>query len=299
MNHPLSSRARNSLVCSNCGSDLEDGNLKVTCSGCRTEFPFTSWGSLDMRLKKPKTYPMEIELGVDLPPDRELQFPYLSANPAPEVDFSNLESPTRLTRAQLSHFPKASATASLMLDLGCGDGLHRKVCEHAGFEWIGLDVSGTAAPVLGDAHALPFRNDTFEFLLSVAVLEHVRYPLVMMREAYRVLKPGGKFLGSVAFLEPFHESLYHHSHWAVFNSLQYGGFTIDRISAHRDWSGLKAMAGMELFPKMPLFLTELLVMPLEMAHQLWWKLASLLRKKNLEDRRIRHTTGAFTFVAYK
>jgi SAM-dependent methyltransferase len=216
------------------------------------------------------------------------------------VDYSNAVPPRHLTRDILSYFPGARSESSLALDLGCGAGAHKDVCERAGFEWVGMDYDAPRAPILGDAHCLPFKDETFEFILCVTVLQYIRYPFVMMREAQRVLKPGGKFIGTVAFLEPSHgTSYYHHSHLGAYNSLQYGGFKVERLAPSREWSVLVALANMGLFHGMPPRMARALVLPLQFLHQLWWRTGGLARGKDVEATRIRHFTGSFTFVASK
>ena len=58
--------------------------------------------------------------------------------------------------------------------------------------------------VLGVAEELPFVDNAFDAVISVAVLEHVRDPFTAAREITRVLKPGGKLFCCVPFLQPFH-----------------------------------------------------------------------------------------------
>lgn len=303
MTRLISGKVSNILVCSYCGSGLTRAKSGVECLACHANYPVTDSGSLDMRLRRRRKYPLEFELDAPLLPDDGFCFEPLPINSQPEVDFAGVNVPSHLSRGMLSYFPKAKTHDSFVLDLGCGDGIHKDVCEHAGFEWVGLDYDSAKAPILGDGHSLPFKDDTFEFMLSLAVLEHIRFPFVVMREAYRVLKPYGKFIGTVAFLEPFHQnSFYHHTHLGTYNSLQYGGFTIEKIAPVREWPVLTAQAQMALFPKMPRMLSRSIVFPIQLLHQLWWKAAGLLpseRHRVSEERRIRDTSGSFVFVATK
>jgi SAM-dependent methyltransferase len=43
-----------------------------------------------------------------------------------------------------------------------------------------------------------------DFVASVSVLEHVRYPQRVMKEIHRILKPGGLVYINVPFVFPFH-----------------------------------------------------------------------------------------------
>jgi SAM-dependent methyltransferase len=299
----ISDNIQKILICPSCGSSLniQDHN-SATCQGCQTKYPYTEYGSLDLRLKEPRRIQLEFEVGTKMLSTQRITFAPLTKNSTPQVDFDNINVPYHLTKQTLSYFPKPFTDKSLMLDLGCGGTIHRGVCEHAGFEYVGLDYDAPKAPFLGDAHALPFKDESFEFILTVAVLEHIRYPFVMIREAFRVLKPGGKLIGTVAFLEPFHlDSYYHHSHLGTLNTLTYSGFCVEQIAPHADWSVLTAQAVMGLFPRVPRKLSKLLVYPLETLHKTLWQLRKLKnRGRNFNPyERIRNTTGAFTFVAHK
>lgn len=282
------------LVCPDCRSPLKQTDGGAVCDACKFRYASTKAGGLDCRLKKPVIRQSDIVIGDALEVSCEIS--QLTPKSNPEVDFSEIDVPFHLTREMMSYFPKAKMDDSLMLDLGCGGMAHKKVCEHSGFEYVGLDY-GLHAPVCGDAHALPFSDESFDFILSIAVLEHIRFPFVAMKEAYRVLRPNGVFIGTVAFLEPFHSnSYYHHTHLGIINSLQQGGFKVDKIAPSEEWSVLKAQASMGLFPGMPDALLKVIINPVYFVHKLWWR---YFRSGATENERVRDTTGAFTFIARK
>jgi SAM-dependent methyltransferase len=298
MDWQVSDRVWRVLRCPNCGGALERQRSGASCAGCNCVYPAVPGAGIDLRLQQPKTVHLDFVLEEPPPPPRDT-FQRLLPASSPEVDFDGVDVPRHLTRELMSYFPRGG-TDKLILDLGCGAGIHRAVCEHAGFEYVGLDYTTREAMIIGDAHALPFAADSFDSILSIAVLEHIRFPFVMMRETFRVLKPGGRFIGTVAFLEPFHgNSFYHHTHLGTLNTLSYAGFCVEHIAPSKQWSVLVAQAQMGLFPKMPQVLARGIVMPIQWVHVLWWNLGRLLSPKADELTRMTNHTGAFTFIAAK
>ena len=159
--------------------------------------------------------------------------------------------PVNMTWELMSYFSREKSQSSLMLDLACGHAVHKEIIECAGFEWVGTDYDESRkASVLAYAHALPFEDNTVECILSVAAIHLFRSPLLVVKEAHRVLKPNGGFLGTVAFLEPFHDGAgYHHTHLGAINSLRFTGFKVEKLTPGVQWSALTAQASMGFFPK--------------------------------------------------
>jgi len=48
--------------------------------------------------------------------------------------------------------------------------------------------------IVGDAHLIPFKDNSFDVILSGEIIEHLLNPLKFIREAKRVLKPQGVFI---------------------------------------------------------------------------------------------------------
>lgn len=67
------------------------------------------------------------------------------------------------------------------LDVGCGSTRHES--------FVGLDIRKTAGvDIIGDAHFLPFGDETFRVVYSSHVLEHVKNPYIALMELRRVSK---------------------------------------------------------------------------------------------------------------
>lgn len=299
--HTISERVWATLVCPSCGSPLHPQAGGAGCTQCSLQYPADANGQLDLRLQRPKPETVKFTLG-GAPVPAGFAFEPLRPNPSPSLDLAALDIPWHLTRTLVSHFPGARAKDALMLDLGCGDGIHREVAQAFGYEWVGLDYVLPEAPIRGDGHALPFADNSFEFILSIAVLEHIQFPFVMMQEAFRCLQPGGVLIGTVSFMEPFHnDSFYHHSHLATYNTLHNAGFEVQAVSPSPDWQALQAIGDMALFRMAPGWLSRLLVAPLQALHRLWWWLGYAFTRSERASEAYRQlsTSGSFTFIARK
>ena len=96
-----------------------------------------------------------------------------------------------------------------ILDLGAGR--HRRAPNV-----INLDIEPTPEiDLIGDGHSLPFKDNTFDAVISEAVLEHVHSPNRVVQEIHRVLKPGGYICVAVPFLQGYHASPHDYQRWTV------------------------------------------------------------------------------------
>ena len=233
--------------CPSCGERLMRTDRGADCFRCTASYDYVDGGTLDLRLKSPRYYPVAFVVGAISTFSRMPEWRPVQTSVS-RVGLRRRRTPNHLTNAILDRFPAAQSQSSIALDLGCGTGPHRAVCERAGFQWVGLDCA-ERVPIWEDGHALPFADDSFEFVFTIAVLEHIRYPFVVLQEVNGVRKPGGTLIGTVAFLEPFHaQSFYHHCDLGTLNLLAHSGLSALEVAPHADWTARTAHARVGLFP---------------------------------------------------
>ena len=89
-----------------------------------------------------------------------------------------------------------------LLVVGCGYGTEAAIlAEKLGAEVIGIDTQDNFDPDakrvadlrIGNALALDFPDESFDFVYSYHTLEHIEQPAVAIREMARVLKPDGGY----------------------------------------------------------------------------------------------------------
>lgn len=93
-----------------------------------------------------------------------------------------------------------------ILEIGCGAGAMLEDLEHYGSP-VGMDIAEAAPQYwrkrrldsvsLADATALPFREEQFDIVIAIDVLEHVDDDVTAVAEMRRVCRPGGKLIATV------------------------------------------------------------------------------------------------------
>lgn len=95
--------------------------------------------------------------------------------------------------------PKRFASAKTVLNLGSGN----VKCTDP--RVISLDILPCDnVDIVSEAEVLPFASNSFDLVESCAVFEHVYDPLAAIKEARRVLKPGGVLRIDNSFLQAYH-----------------------------------------------------------------------------------------------
>jgi len=75
-----------------------------------------------------------------------------------------------------------------VLDAGCGSGLLKNYLNKDRINsYIGLDVDGKI-DIHGSVYDLPFKNESFDTVTTLEVLEHLEHPIDALKEVVRVSK---------------------------------------------------------------------------------------------------------------
>ena len=90
-----------------------------------------------------------------------------------------------------------------LLDVGCNTGAELiKYSQVLDGEFVGLDIESNflskpknkANFLVGDARCLPFKDETFQVVISTEVMEHFRQGEMFVKEIYRLLTNDGIFI---------------------------------------------------------------------------------------------------------
>lgn len=225
----------------------------------------------------------------------------LLAEPDITIDTTNL--PYHLDK-YLASIPGNNGDGKSIIEVGCGERQCEQWFSSRGFQYVGadVDVRGNGPHFLADAHNLPFKDGSFDFYTSMAVYEHLVSPITAAQEAFRVLKPGGVFFGSSAFVYCFHDraSFHHMSHAGLLYVLNVAGFKVERMWP--DWDYHDAIPQMGFRGRVGAPWRFLLGSTIRFSEWSFVGLSDMARKLigkpriNRFERRL-HTAGSVSFLA--
>jgi len=184
------------LFCPSCKGDLEFNSFEeagLICSSCQKLIPklgnafsflaestpkeLSRTDMLDRLKAKMKSYPRLYEIGL------------------------NLFAPVYWNKKSLRRF-LAFATLNNLKIINVGSGpsdLGPNVLNTDFFLYPNVDL-------VADMHKLPIKSNSFDRVVSLAVLEHTPTPNIAVSEIFRILRPEGEVLCFFPFIQGFHAS---------------------------------------------------------------------------------------------
>jgi SAM-dependent methyltransferase len=230
------------LACPDCNDCLTEFDGVFVCKVCGYNSVVTT--PLELKPTNPKPLTMVLPRMLTSQPSGVLDDLEIS----PPIVTYDGPAAVRDSKELMSELSKYLCGADKVLDLGCGPRDQAVPVEYLGYRYVGVDYSNKAADLLADAHALPFKENTFNCVLSYAVLEHLHNPFIALSEIDRLLKPGGVYIGTVSQGEPFHGSYFHHTAWGFISLIaSQPNFEIKKIWGSGDTLG--ALSRMGKYPR--------------------------------------------------
>lgn len=125
-----------------------------------------------------------------------------------------------------------------LLDIGCGAG-EKKTVIPSSAQYTGVDHSDcphdrSGIDVFCSAYQLPFPEGSYDNVFCTGVLEHLEEPEKAIREAFRVLKPGGEALYAIPLFWHLHEEprdFFRFTHYGINYLFAKAGFDLIETKA--------------------------------------------------------------------
>jgi SAM-dependent methyltransferase len=116
---------------------------------------------------------------------------------------------------------------------------YKRIIEDRVDSYLPIDIENSSLyaghdVVYWDGVNIPLDDNSVDCLLASELLEHVDRPMDISREIFRVLKPGGLWIGTVPFLWPMHEVPFDRARYTPYtlsDIIQTNGFKLEEMSA--------------------------------------------------------------------
>jgi SAM-dependent methyltransferase len=293
----------NILACPRCKEELRlAGDSGLTCDRCRIDFPSGPAGQPDLRLTGPLKTSLQTEYDpslIQLPAGLWSMPPTIAAS-VPKAR----QTPGRPEADLVAWILDSIRPDAIVLDLGGASNRDRELVGSVGAKYLAVDIGAEDAMVRGDAHAIPLLSNSVDILLCMSVFEHLKNPFLAAQEIKRVLKPNGRLIGIVGFLESVHGlphgSYFHHSYLGIYTVLTVTGFEVNYLAVSRNWQAIHAI-GRAMMPGLPKRLAYLLIRPLQVLQNTLWFAAGMKSGNVAAARSVRERCLAASvhFVASK
>jgi len=174
----------------------------------------------------------------------------------------------RTAKSQVRLIQKYVSGTSL-LDIGCAQGFFLFSASEAGYTTKGIEISQDAAEYaireFGlDVEAKPFEGlrfseNSFDVVTLWQVLEHVPFPLMVLKEVHRILKPGGLVIASTPNIEGIPAKILRKKWWDI-KRLHINQFTTKTLADILQNAGFKKMSSVSYrgFVSLSILLTMML-----------------------------------------
>jgi len=132
-------------------------------------------------------------------------------------------------------FAVSTPAGSLVLDAGAGSQPYRALFSHCVYEaadFEKVDKCYAESTYVCDLAALPLEDGRFDAIVLNQVMEHLSDPISVLRELYRVLKPGGRMICTAPLFYEEHEQPYDFFRYTQFawrKLMSDTGFQIERL----------------------------------------------------------------------
>jgi SAM-dependent methyltransferase len=181
------------LRCLRCRGELEvrDGDCRLRCPGCGTQYEIV------------RGIPRVLDPGHDDAVEQELKQRTGESFGYEWEHFGGLRDAwERNFRDYLRPHRPEDLRGKLVLDVGTGSGRHSLEAHRAGARVVAVDIGHSiktarrnlpdeVLTVQADAERLPFAPGTFDFVMSIGVLHHLRDPQRAFRSLVPLARPGG------------------------------------------------------------------------------------------------------------